>query len=100
MSKDRVIDSLGRMDEDIIQEVEVLRQKKRRAKKEYSARSIWLRIGAVSACICLIGGGVAIWRMMSVPEKEGITGLVSVPEFSILQECCWYSLISRKMELF
>ena len=30
MSKDRVIDSLGRIDDDMIQSVEALRQKKKR----------------------------------------------------------------------
>jgi len=46
MSKDRVVDSLGRIDDDMIQGVETLRQKKR--------RSAWKKWGAMAACFCLI----------------------------------------------
>ena len=45
MSKDRVIDSLGRIDDDMIPSVEGLRRKKK--------RPIWLKWGAVAACLCL-----------------------------------------------
>ena len=46
MSKDRVIDSLGRIDDDMIQGVEALRQKKK--------RPAWKKWGAMAACFCLI----------------------------------------------
>ena len=46
MSKDRVVDSLGRIDDDMIQGVEALRQKKKRP-----ARTRW---GAIAACFCLL----------------------------------------------
>ena len=45
MSKDRVIDSLGRIDDDMIPSVEGLRGKKK--------RPAWLKWGAVAACLCL-----------------------------------------------
>ena len=46
MSKDRVVDSLGRIDDDMIQGVEVLRRKKK--------RPAWTKWGAMAACFCLI----------------------------------------------
>lgn len=46
MSKDRVVDSLGRIDDDMIQSVEALRQKKKRL--------AWTKWGAMAACFCLI----------------------------------------------
>ena len=46
MSKDRVIDSLGRIDEDMIQGVEALRQKKK--------HPAWKKWGAMAACFCLL----------------------------------------------
>ena len=46
MSKDRVVDSLGRIDDDMIQGVEALRQKKK--------RPAWVKWGAMAACLCLV----------------------------------------------
>ena len=46
MSKDRVVDSLGRIDDDMIQSVEALRQKRKRPE--------WKKWGAMAACLCLI----------------------------------------------
>jgi len=45
MRKDRVIDSLGRIDDDMIQNVEVLRQKKK--------RPAWTKWAAVAACLAV-----------------------------------------------
>ena len=52
MSKDRVVDSLGRIDEDMIQSVEALRQKKK--------RPAWRKWGAMAACLCLLIVAVAV----------------------------------------
>ena len=49
MSKDRVVDSLGRIDDDMIQSVEALRRKKKRPE--------WKKWGAMAACLCLIVAG-------------------------------------------
>ena len=46
MSKDRVVDSLGRIDDDLIQGVDALRRKKK--------RPAWTRWGAMAACFCLL----------------------------------------------
>ena len=46
MSKDRVVDSLGRIDDDMIQSVEALRRKKK--------RPAWTRWAAMAACFCLL----------------------------------------------
>lgn len=46
MSKDRVVDSLGKIDDDMIQSVEALRQKKK--------RPAWTKWGAMAACFCLL----------------------------------------------
>lgn len=46
MSKDKVIDSLTGIDDDMIQAVEALRRKKRHV--------VWLKWGALAACLCLV----------------------------------------------
>lgn len=52
MSKDRVVDSLGKIDDDMIQSVEALRQKKK--------RPAWMKWGAMAACFCLLIAAVAV----------------------------------------
>ena len=52
MSKDRVADSLGRIDDDMIHNVESLRQKKK--------RHAWKKWGAMAACFCLLVAAVAV----------------------------------------
>ena len=52
MSKDRVVDSLGRIDDDMIQSVETLRQKKK--------RPAWRKWGTMAACFCLIVAAVVV----------------------------------------
>ena len=68
MSKDNVVDSLGRIDDDMIQGVEVLRQKKK--------RPAWTRWGAMAACLCLIAASIAVIPGMtdpglSIPSPDG-----------------------------
>lgn len=46
MSKDNVIDSLGRIDDDMIRGVDALRRKRK--------RSGWVRWAAIAACLCLV----------------------------------------------
>ena len=46
MNKDKVVDSLGRIDDDMIQHVEGLRRKKK--------RPVWMKWGAIAACLCLV----------------------------------------------
>ena len=48
MSKDKVIDSLTGIEDDMIETVAVMRSKKR--------RPIWIKWGALAACLCLIMG--------------------------------------------
>ena len=52
MSKDRVVDSLGRIDDDMIQSVETLRKKKK--------RPAWRKWGTMAACFCLIVAAVVV----------------------------------------
>ena len=52
MSKDSVIDSLGRIDDDMIQSVEALRRKKK--------RPAWMKWGAMAACFCLLVAAVTV----------------------------------------
>lgn len=57
MSKDNVIDSLGRIDEDMIQGVEALRRKRK--------LSGWVRWAAMAACLCLV-----IAAAVLIPNKN------------------------------
>ena len=49
MNKDRVLDSLGRIDNDMIRDVETLREKKK--------KNTWMKWSAVAASICLVAMG-------------------------------------------
>ena len=62
MSKDRVVDSLGRIDDDMIQSVEALRQKKKQP-----TRTRW---GAMVACLCLLIAASSI----IAPLFSGVNG--------------------------
>ena len=53
MSKDRVIDSLGRIDDDMVQSVDALRRKKK--------RTVWKRWVAAAACLCLLAMGTMLF---------------------------------------
>ena len=64
MSKDRVIDSLGRIDDDMIQGVEALRQKKK--------RPAWTRWGAMVACLCLIVASTFVIPRITDPSPSGV----------------------------
>ena len=56
MSRDKVIDSLGRIDDDLIQRVAALRVKKKKAP--------WVRWTAIAACLCLVAA-IAIPGVMN-----------------------------------
>jgi len=64
MSKDRIIDSLGRIDDDMIQHVETLRKKKR--------RPAWTKWGAMVACLCLIVASSFVISRITDPSPSGI----------------------------
>lgn len=67
MNKDRIIDSMGRIDDDMIQSVEILRKRKRNTK------GVWSKWAAAAAGICLVIAVTAIWHtaMPSDEKKEG-----------------------------
>ena len=49
--KDKILDSIGRIDDDMIEDADALRQRRR-------SRSAWVRWGAAAACLWLIAGGI------------------------------------------
>lgn len=61
MRKDRVIDSLGRIDDDMVQAVEALRRKKK--------RPAWTKWGALVACLCLVAA-IAIPSVLFQPAES------------------------------
>ena len=64
--KDSIMDSIGRIDDDMIESVDALRQRK-------SSRPAWIRWGAIAACLCLITAGILL-RQKNTPfdfNKEG-----------------------------
>lgn len=80
MRKDRVIDSLGGIDDDMIQSVEALRQKKKRPE--------WKKWGATAACLCVIvASAFAIPRItdpspgyVPIPNPDGTIQRVEPPD--------------------
>ena len=52
--KDSILDSVGRIDDDLIERVDALRRKK-------NVKPGWIRWGAAAACVCLVAGGTLLW---------------------------------------
>lgn len=78
MSKDNVIDSLGRIDDDMIRGVEALRRKRK--------RSGWIRWGTMAACLCLVIASAVMWNQFSSQEKPA-EGAVSSGNDALA--CVW-----------
>jgi len=75
MSKDKVIDSLTGIDDDMIQAVEALRQKKK--------RSVWLKWGVLAACICLVVSiTIPILHYKAGPDKQDSVQALAVLLFN------------------
>ena len=75
MSKDKVIDSLTGIDDDMIQTVEALRQKKK--------RSVWLKWGALAACLCLvISIAIPALHYKGGPDKQDSAQALAVLRFN------------------
>ena len=75
MSKDIVIDSLTGIDDDMIQTVEALRQKKK--------RSVWLKWGVLAACICLVVSiTIPILHYKAGPDKQDSAQTLAVLRFN------------------
>lgn len=75
MSKDKVIDSLTGIDDDMIQTVEALRQKKK--------RSVWLKWGVLAACICLvISIVIPVLHYKAGPDKQDSAQALAVLRFN------------------
>lgn len=70
MNRDEIIDSLGRIDEDMIRGVESLRRKKN--------CTAWVRWGAMAACLCLIAMILVpiLGEPMQGPQKLNLEGAV------------------------
>lgn len=65
MSKNRVIDSLGRIDEDMVQEFEALRRNKK--------RPVWTKWGAMAACLCLVVC-ISVFQPWKNEHRPGVGG--------------------------
>ena len=59
--KERILDSMGRIGDDLIKGVDALRRRSR-------VKSRWIRWGAAAACVCLIAAGTLLWTRL---EKNG-----------------------------
>ena len=75
MSKDKVIDSLTGIDDDMIQAVEALRRKKR--------HPVWLKWGALAACLCLvISIAIPVLHYKAGPDKQDSAQALAVLRFN------------------
>ena len=66
--KDSIIDAVGRIGNDLIEEVDALRQLPRKKR----VGSGWIRWGAAAACLCLIASGVFLWA-----RQKNDSGVIS-----------------------
>ncbi len=66
MKKEQLIDALGQMDDDMVQRVDALRQRKR--------KPLWVKWGAIAACLCLALGLYAALRLGLPPAPGAASG--------------------------
>ena len=100
MSKNSVIDSVGRIGEDMVQEVEALRRRKRPG---------WMKWAAVAACLCVALGGWFLYDALFPPDfytmiSSGTTTSMTPLYFANINvdgwSACYYegSTASHKLE--
>ena len=69
MKNERLLDALGKMDEDLIAEAAPGRKPSKKAKTV-----AWVKWAAVAACLCLVAVG-GIWKLTTLPTKgEPLSG--------------------------
>ena len=61
--KEKILDSIGSIDDDLIESVDALRREKRFG-------SAWIRWVAIAACLCLIAGGIFLWQKAAKPSTQ------------------------------
>lgn len=66
MNKEHIIDSIGRIDDDMIEAVDKLRQSRR------SAKPLWQRLGAIAAAACLLAV-LALPIIHAIADKENVS---------------------------
>ena len=75
MSKDKVIDSLTGIDDDMIETVAALRSKQR--------RPIWIKWGALAACLCLlIAIAIPVLNYKGGPDNQDSVQAIAALEYN------------------
>ena len=75
MSKDKVIDSLTGIDDDMIETVAALRSKRR--------RPIWIKWGALAACFCLlIAIAIPVLNYKGGPDNQDSAQAIAALEYN------------------
>ena len=75
MSKDKVIDSLTGIEDEMIQTVEALRSKKR--------RPVWIKWGAIAACLCLVVSiAIPVLHHKGGPESQDPVHAIAALEYN------------------
>lgn len=68
--KNKIIDSIGKIDDDMIENIDALRQNQ---KKRSTKKTTWVKWGAIAACLCLVVAGAVIPAIKSgnqIPPVE------------------------------
>ena len=63
MNRDNLIDSIGKIDDDMVQKLEVLRMEKKK-------KSSWLKWSAMADCLCLVVAGAYLTHNPSAPNDD------------------------------
>lgn len=68
---DQIIDSIGKIDDDIIESVDALRQKKR-------SKPVWVKWAAIAACLCLVVvGGIIGHKLISTAQNDNTPSIIA-----------------------
>lgn len=77
MKNERLLDALGKMDEDLIAEAAPGKKPPKKAKT-----AVWVKWGALAACLCLVVAG-GIWKLLTLPTKGELPSEYTVSEKGI-----------------
>lgn len=90
--KDKIIDSIGKIDNDMIESVDALRQVQKKRSK-----TAWTKWAAIAACLCVVVGSIFVIQNIRQSQKQEIgvpigqgflnAEVVEIDDKMILAEC-------------
>ena len=84
MNKELIMDAMEYIDDELLEDVNMLRSGNPRKRSR-----IWMRYASAAACVCIILGGMLVWHGLydSAENESAYSDNEAVPEMIPEQEC-------------